>query len=428
MVKPRTKTSIKFPYFFEKNGRTGRIKKWADDKFGTYFIFAGEKKRNSFRTFEAAFEYLDREFSKLDTDRANSLSLHPLNNDIRTYSELEGVLREQAPGATLRDAVTFYVAHHRNKKLEPQRVKDCAASFIKHQRANNISQSQVETLAKHFRRFEIKFGSRVIHEITTKEITEWLMSRIDEKTGQPWSAKTRTSNLGSLVSLSLYARDILNAIPDIGKTQFQKVRRPKKEQPDEVEIYTVEEMEKLLLTALKTDLDLIPAFVLGGFQGLRPAEFHGEGTDRRPLSWESLNWADKKLHVTGQKVRSKATRDLKIHSVSQAWLAPFEGLIGEIWKHKEAYTKKMLALRERAKVQSIYDGFRHSFASYRIRQLDGDLNKLAEEMGNSPREIINSYKRNVTDEEAEKWFGLMPPVDYSGKVRAALKLNALSDL
>ena len=57
----------------------------------------------------------------------------------------------------------------------------------------------------------------------------------------------------------------------------------------------------------------------------------------------------------------------------------------------------------------MYDGFRHSFASYRIRQLKGDLNKLAEEMGNSPREIINSYKRNVRDEDTALWFSITPP-------------------
>jgi len=55
---------------------------------------------------------------------------------------------------------------------------------------------------------------------------------------------------------------------------------------------------------------------------------------------------------------------------------------------------------------------RHSYASYRIRHLKGNLPQLAEEMGNSPREIIRSYKRNVTDAEANAWFNLMPPANY----------------
>ena len=74
-------------------------------------------------------------------------------------------------------------------------------------------------------------------------------------------------------------------------------------------------------------------------------------------------------------------------------------------------------------VKSIYDGFRHSYASYRIRQLKNNLPELALEMGNSPREIVNSYKRNVTDAQAEEWFSIMPPPDYAEKVSAALRLR-----
>ena len=63
-------------------------------------------------------------------------------------------------------------------------------------------------------------------------------------------------------------------------------------------------------------------------------------------------------------------------------------------------------------MRRIPDGFRHSYASYRIRQLKANLPLLAEEMGNSPREIIRSYKRNVTDAEANAWFNVMPPENY----------------
>ncbi|MBA3881162.1 MAG: hypothetical protein H0X73_00290 [Chthoniobacterales bacterium] len=74
----------------------------------------------------------------------------------------------------------------------------------------------------------------------------------------------------------------------------------------------------------------------------------------------------------------------------------------------------MISLRMAAGACSIYDGFRHSYASYRIRQLKGNLPELAVEMGNSPREIIDSYKRNVTDEQARVWFTeILPPPDYS---------------
>jgi hypothetical protein len=326
VTRPRNKDSIRFPFTFESNGRTGRIKRWGKGKFGTYFLFAGKKHRNSFGSFDSAYEYLEREFSKLDTDQANSLALYPLKGNVQTYSELEDLVSREGDGATLREAVAFFLANRKRIKFHPRDFSDCSKAFIQHQRANNISPIQIRTLEKHFRRFEGDFGTSKIHEITTLEIGEWLASRTDVANGMLWSAKTRISVLGSLVSLSIFARDVLQAIPDHGKTEFQKVRRPKKDERTEVEIYTPEEMLTLLVTALETDIDLIPAIVIGGFQGLRPAEFHGEGTRRRPLTWEAFIWNDNILHVTGQKVRSKADRDIPLHTVTEAWLKPFRDL------------------------------------------------------------------------------------------------------
>jgi len=91
-----------------------------------------------------------------------------------------------------------------------------------------------------------------------------------------------------------------------------------------------------------------------------------------------------------------------------------------MWGLTKSYTRRMHALMVAAGLTGLYDGFRHSYASYRIRHLMGDLNKLAEEMGNSPAEIINSYKRNVPDKEADAWFSIMPPTDYAEKIAAAL--------
>ena len=413
MIRRSKRKREKFPRKVEKNGRTGKIYQLGNGTFKTYFRFGGEPFQNTFRTFDSALKYLESEFTKLDTDKANALSQHQLNGDVRSYAELEQLVRREVPGSSLREAAFSFVAQNKNRRREVRTFAECSDTFVMHQRGNNISAIQIKTLEKHFRRFKKDFGTRKINEICTLEISNWLVSRRDEKTGELWSAKTRTNVLGSLVSLSLFARDILNAIPDIGKTEFQKVRRPQKDERGEVEIYTPAEMEDRLLAALEYDIDMIPALVAGGFQGLRPAEFHAEGAKRPPLKWEAFIWNDNILHIVGQKIRSKANRDIPLHAVTRAWLEPFKVLQGEIWQYKQAYSKKTAALRAKAGVKSIYDGLRHSYASYRIRHLKGNLPELAQEMGNSPSEIINSYKRNVTDADADKWFNIMPPKDYA---------------
>ena len=84
MTKPRSANQFRFPFKVEKNGRTGKIYKLGNGTFKTAFIFAGAPKQNTFKTPQSACSYLDAEFSKLDTQRENALSLHPLNGNGKT--------------------------------------------------------------------------------------------------------------------------------------------------------------------------------------------------------------------------------------------------------------------------------------------------------------------------------------------------------
>ena len=433
MATPRTKNGkgVKFPYLFQKHGRNGRIKQWKG-KFGTYFRYAGEKRRSSFGTFEAALQHLEGEFSKLDTDRKNSETLFPLKGDAETYRELEELLRVRGNGVSLREAVEFYLAHGETRRFKAKSVGDCIDDYLIHEKQSNVTAIHLATLAKHLRRFREEFGLRKIHTVTTMEITKWLTNCADKKSGKLWSEKTRNNVRGSLLCLSIFARDTLQAIPDSGKTQFQKVGSAIID-PNEVSIYTPEEIGKILKAAIQHDIDLIPAIVVGAFQGLRPDEFHAENArqedkgdgkrTRRPLRWEAFNWNDTVIHVSGQKVRSIATRDVPLHPATKAWLEPFKGLHGEIWKFSSSYADRMKYVREKAKAPAIIDGFRHSYASYRIREVKGSLEEVAAEMGNSPRQLIGHYKRNVTDEAAAAWFKSMPPVGYAETIARAFRLR-----
>ena len=420
----RSKKPISFPYQVPNLSRKATIYRYGDDHFETYYRYAQKAHKNTFRTFEAALSFLREETKKLDTDNANSLSLNPLNGTVKSYAELEHLLREKGDGGTLRDAVNLYLAYRPKSKFKPMTVEDCALKYIASRKTNNITTPQIKTLEKHFRRFNRCFGSRKIHDIDVAEIAEWLDECRDEKTGNLWKPKTKRSTRASLVSLGNFARKHLKAIPSNGdETEFQKVPLPKVDAKHEVEIYTPQELQTLLTTAIREDIDMIPIIVLGCFLGLRPAEAHGEDVDREKLQWEAFIWNDGYLSVFGQKVRSKPTRHVKIPAVAKLWLHPFRKLKGPVWRYTSSHSKKLISLRKQANVRSIIDGFRHSYASYRIRQLKGDLVRLAEEMGNSPEELISSYKRNVTDAEAEAWFKTSPPDAYSTTVRSALKLR-----
>jgi integrase len=419
---PRKKTT--FPYPFSKNGRHGSIYLCGNGKFKTHFMFAHKAHQNTFSTFDKALDFLSTEFNTLDTSLAESQSQFPLSRDRKHYYELEQKLKVESDNASLWQAVDFYIAHHKRKKFSPLAFKDCYEKFIQSQIANNVSTSQIKNLKKHLGRFARTFGSKKIHDIDVSEIQQWFDSQKDSRTGQAWGPKTKKNYRGSLVALSLYARKTLKAIPENGEeTEFQKIVAPKRKTNQPIEIFSKQEMTKLLIAAIATDIDLIPILVLGGFMGLRPAEAHGEDVDRPRLRWEHFIWRDKTLPIYGQKVNSKPTRDVPIPANAVAWLAPFKKLKGEIWSLKSAFDGRFSNLRKQAGVRDIYDGLRHSYCSYRYRILKGNIDQVADEMGNSREEVIRSYKRNVTDKAANAWFAIKPPADYAKMIKLALNLR-----
>lgn len=166
---PKPGTASDFLTFLKSTGEPAGSKKWGDGKFGTYFLFGAQKIRDSFTSFEAAWEYLDREFSKFDTDRTNNVALHPVGRDLKTCNELEQILQERGGGATLREAVQFYLNHREQTKFTPAKVDVCVEAFLAEERSRNHSDLHERTLARHLRHFVKSFGYREIHTVTAKE-------------------------------------------------------------------------------------------------------------------------------------------------------------------------------------------------------------------------------------------------------------------
>jgi hypothetical protein len=422
------KRNEKFPYRFDKNGRTGKIYRAANGTFSTYFSLAGEKKRNTFKTFEAAKNYLSGEFETLDENRAESKAVYPLKHDRMYYHDLEAYLHAHTDGANLRDAVDFYVSQKPKSKFKPLTVTRCKEKFLADKQNEGLSYLQMRSLRKHLKRFEATFGSRQIHDITSEEIKNWLHTQKGGKPKKAWSNKYKANVLGTLVTFARVAKLEYKAFPNPAMlTDFELVKKPKPEERGEVEIYTAEQLAEHLNTAVEHDMEVLPLIVIEAFFGLRPTEVHGEEVKRPKLRWDAFNWERKFLHLRHQKVRSKLPRDIPIHPTAEKWLTPFRKLTGAIWKRKAAYDERMVKLHEKIGKPRVHNAYRHSYTSYRLIHLGHKYAALAVELGNSEREIIKSYRRNVTAEDADAWFAVEPPEGYAEKVAAYIALTTKKD-
>jgi len=431
MSRKRPVPKSKGPQEVKHRGRSGTIYFWKNGYFGVRVVFGTDLYRNSFKTYDAAYKDIIEQIEKFENNPKESAVLFPLRHERQVYSEIESLLAEQCDGATIKDAATFFLKHHKKNAIQKKTVTECYRDFYDSQKGANKSLDHLRTLKKHIDRFNECFGDRYIDEISTKEVHDYLYSRRnrphqkkDTKPRDPnpatenlWSPTTLNNNRGTLVSMANYARDVLRAI-EKGDTAFELVPKATEDNKGEVEIFSPQEMEQLLLAAVESDLEILPVIVLQGFEGLRPSEAHGERNKRPRLTWEEINRTAGFVDLTHQKVRKLRSRHVPLSPNADEWLSPYInlGYSGTIWTPKESYTARYEKLRKLAQVRSVQDGLRHSYASYRVK-ITGDLKKTALEMGNSEREIINHYRRVSSTEDATAWFDIRPPADFAEKLR-----------
>jgi hypothetical protein len=234
------KNAIEFPFLFERHGRIGRIKFWSNREiYGTYFRFAGRAIRNSFTTFEAAYHYLEREFARLDRAPEDSPVAFPLRSNVRVYHELEQLLTFRCgAGLSLRDAVDYFLAYKGTQQFKPLQVADCVAAFHEANMRRKVSPSYAKMSKSRLNKFVAAFGARGIHTIRATDIEEWLT---------PFeNPKTSNHHRGIVASLFLFARDVLQAIPDGGKVAPQRIAPAKVDKHTKVEIYTAHQLKEIL--------------------------------------------------------------------------------------------------------------------------------------------------------------------------------------
>jgi hypothetical protein len=99
-------------------------------------------------------------------------------------------------------------------------------------------------------------------------------------------------------------------------------------------------------------------------------------------------------------------RVIEIQPVLQAWLEPFFGRTGLIMPRIRMRVK---ISRQVTKLNISYrrNGFRHSFASYRLAQTDSP-NKTSLEDGHWAYILERDYMHRVSKEDAFKFFALTP--------------------
>jgi integrase len=310
-------------------------------------------------------------------------------------------------GKTIMDAVRFYLSHLDQMSVSvpfsvlAARVRE---EFVRRQGANEVSDRHAKTLRETMNKLEVKFGNRLVSEIKTEEVREWLLSL-------PLAAKTRNKHRG-------YASQVFSLALDFGYTTVNPVTKIKKfrerssEENGEIHVLSAEQTEKLFRAVPS---EVIPFLTLSFFCGIRVATLCD-------LDWSEIKYDEKRVIVPRYKGKNDLRYRVTLSENALAWLKPHVKKSGSILvpatatnrfskvKGRPSYTATRNRIKNTAADLGIAlpdNAGRNTFISMHVAHYES-IDKTALEADNSAEIIKRDYLHIVTREDADKYWAIFP--------------------
>jgi len=342
-------------------------------------------------------------------------AIEPLAN---TGIHLDVATREYATaakclpeGVTIMDAVDFY--RRRNAAaLEKRTVQQVVDEMIKVKEAARLSDVHLKDLSGRLNRFAENFNVN-ISDVSGSLLQKWL----DNLKG---SGRTKQNYLRHVAALFRFAIG-RKYLPKDAIDEVEAVQMPKQD-ADEIEIFTPDEMRELLAAARP---EMVPWLAIAGFAGLRSAEINR-------LDWSEVKLKEGFIEIKASKAKTAARRLVPITDNLAEWLKPYATDSGSVANFESWWNqlpKTVDAVNEKRKQVATergmdegtvkpftwrHNGLRHSFCSYRLAAIKNAA-QVALEAGNSPTMIFKHYRQVVTEVEAARWFAIVPLVKTNAR-------------
>ena len=235
-------------------------------------------------------------------------------NDRQRAEYLECAEKLEPFGATIRDAVNFYLPHLSALK-RTKTAAELVDELLKVKEADGASERYLSDLRSRLTQFSDSFDGKPVAEITAPQIDEWLRSLADKETGKRLSPVTRNNFRRVLIVAFNFAKENGYCVGNPAeRTAKAKVIETA------VGILTVDQTARLLESA---PAELVPYVAIGAFAGLRRAELER-------LDWKEVDLQSGLIEVTASKAKSARRRFVKIQPNLARWLQPYAQLSGNV--------------------------------------------------------------------------------------------------
>jgi integrase len=264
-------------------------------------------------------------------------------------------------------------------------VPELVTELLAARKQDGASRTYVAQLKTVLTRFAEAFPDDIIG-ISSSDIDAWLR-------GLDVSTSSRNGMLICVKVLFSYART-QNCLPAEQVTAAEQIKKVKITHGD-VSVFSPDEMQAILHAA---PMHLIPIFAIGAFAGIRMAELNR-------LDWSAVDLKRGMIELRADQAKTASRRIVPITDNLRAWLEPLPRK-GKVVKHSLLH-REVTALARALKMEWPRNVLRHSFITYRIAKVKS-ADQVALEAGNSPSIIFKNYRELTTEEQADKWFGIVP--------------------
>jgi integrase len=367
-----------------------------------YWMVSGRSKRwglnirKSFNSEKQSRDYV-RELEKQLVEKRSGVS----ENLVYTDPQVSTLIDRLKPwGKSLEESVGFYIKHLESEfklSLVPP-IRELCETWCSKKTTSTLKplrRRSVVELKSYSRFIQHKFGNHKPSEVTKDDIE----SVLSESYGNNTTKKTRLKFIRSFFKWCVEKRYVT-----VNPTDGIEVRILKKE----VEIWSPEQISKLLTLVEEKYPSLLGFYVLCVFGGLRP-------TESERVRWEDINFEGKEIYVrpegkTGSRrfVLEKTSNNET--DVLWVWLNHFRKIQpkGEFNPFKKHHGLQREVRREMGTWSQ--DVLRHSFGTY-YHNLIRDIRRVVYVMGNSEEICKRHYVREVKKSWTDDFWGLKPKGD-----------------
>ena len=288
---------------------------------------------------------------------------------------------------TLTDAVHFYVKSLTNQ-LPTISVAKAVDEMLLHSERDGKSTSRIHQLETYLNRFKEAFSCN-LRDIESRHVADYIIAL---------PLMTRTKKNCRDILKAFFQWCVLRGYLPKGEDMMENVQRYSSRNTNEIEIFTPDELTKLIAAAKP---EMLPYIVIQAFAGIR-------GKEIQRLDWTAIDLEDGFIEVRGDTAKTGVRRLVPIKPNLKAWLTKLRptNKSGPVCKYVNL-ANEIFDLSTDSGVTWKRNGLRHSFISYRVAEC-ADVPRVADEAGNSVTVIRTNYLRRVKPAQAAEWFGIMP--------------------